>query len=242
VSDERARGPELESWRRTYQDHLQQEGSPDCPAPELLAAAVIGEIADADRRRLAAHVVACRRCAESFRTLLALHREALHREAAAADRPRRWLAPLALAAGLGALVCGLFLLRAGVGPRPGDGGAANPVRTAEAPRTPPTVPAPDANLAAPPAAFSWPPQEEATGYRLELRDAAGTPLWTSAVLRAPRVALPAAVRRRLEPGESYAWTVEALGRVRRRLGPFWFALARSRKPAALTPFPWGPGG
>jgi hypothetical protein len=213
---------ELERWRRIYREHLQEEGSPDCPAPEILAAAVTGEIDEAERQRVAAHVVSCRRCSAAFRTLLALHQEA-----EAARRPHRlrpWLLPLA--ASLGALVCGLVLFQVFVGSRPDDRGPASPLRTVTAPRTPSTTPAPDAHLAAPPAEISWPAEDSADGYRLELHDAAGVLLWASAPLPTSRVALPAAVRQRLTPGESYFWVVQVSGRVPKRLGPFWFDLAQ----------------
>jgi len=204
-------------WRRLYREHLQEEGSPACPAPELLAAAATGELDEGERQQVAAHVVACRRCAADFRTLLALHQEA-----AAARQPRRWLLPLA--AGLGLLVFGLVLFRIFVG-RP-DGRGPSPLRTATAPRPAATVPPPDAHLAAPPAEIAWPPQEDAAGYRLELDDASGVRVWTSGPLEAPRATLPAAVRARLVPGESYSWAVEIAGPRKRRLGPFWFDLAR----------------
>lgn len=207
------RSPELESWRRSWQEGMSAGGA-GCPPDETLAALVIGEAENPERAALADHVSSCRRCAQSFRTLLELDREAgrLRRRRIP---PTAWAAAAAIA--VVALAGGVLWLGPGLrAPQAVDGGALRAPAAA-------LRPAADAVLAEPPESFSWTPQAGATGYRVRLYDESAGLIWESPAVvesSAPLAAPPS-----LATGGAYFWTVEVEGpAVRSRLGPFWFRI------------------
>ena len=223
------RAPDLAAWREAYRG-LQTAGSPDCPDDETLAALATGEPTGAERERLADHVALCRRCADRYRTLRALHRmAAAEPERDEGRRPsppllgregsRRFLLLVAAASLL--VVIGLIGLTGPMGRVPDQDRLRGPAME-EGVR-----PAPEARLEAPPRQLVWPARDGALSYRVILYDAGSSPLWKSGPLAVPRLALPDAARSRLATGESYFWVVE-VGRGKAepasRLGPFWFSL------------------
>jgi len=60
-----------------------------------------------------------------------------------------------------------------------------------------------------PADLSWEPVVEARSYEVSIHTATGGLVWREQMSGPPAV-LPAAVRRSLEPGQSYFWDVQAL--------------------------------
>lgn len=214
MADDPLGAGELSAWRQAYAAGRPAGGAP-CPDDERLAALVTGELAGEERERIADHVVACRRCAEAYRTLVEVHAEA--QRGSAARWPRRW----ALAAGL-VLVAGLALLTWRAGPRAPGRDAGDVLRSTAAGQG--VVPAPGAVLASAPSVFRWPPLAGARS-RLRLFDAEAEPVWESAVETDGALALPEEVVGRMRAGASYYWVVESeAGAARRRLGPFWFEI------------------
>ncbi|HYG64485.1 MAG TPA: hypothetical protein VEL74_18040 [Thermoanaerobaculia bacterium] len=230
MSDEPMDEAEGAAWREAYRG-FQAPGSSGCPDDEALAALATGETTGAERERLADHVVGCRRCAERYRVLRDLHREAgsepEHEGAGSGGRGSR-LRLLAAAAAL-LLVAGLGWI---VG-LPGTSGVLDPDRLRGEPAMEEGVrPAPDARLAAPPRELAWPARRGAHSYRVILYDATSSPLWTSAPVTAPILTLPDEARSRLVGGDSYFWIVETghgPDAPVSRLGPFWFSLEERRE-------------
>lgn len=186
---------------------------PDCPPAEALERLAAGAAEPDERRRLADHLVECSQCAALVRELRDLGGWAA-RVVRQQRRPvpdRRW--PLALAASL-VLAAGLAYVASA--PRP----STETVRGASVALSPPV----GATLARPPARFSWPEQPGASGYRVELRNAAGETVWLGPWELGASAELPAEIAARLEPG-TYLWQLELRGAaLRSRLGPFVFVL------------------
>ncbi|HVR96536.1 MAG TPA: TraR/DksA C4-type zinc finger protein, partial [Thermoanaerobaculia bacterium] len=195
--------PDLAAWREAYRG-LQTAGSPDCPDDETLAALATGEPIGAERERLADHVALCRRCADRYRMLRALHQmaaaEPVRDEGSPPQSSRRFLLLVAAASLL--VVVGLVGLTGQTGRVPDQDRLRGPA-VEEGVR-----PAPEARLAAPPRQLAWPASDGALSYRVILYDAGSSPLWKSGSVAVPRLALPDAARSRLASGESYFWVVE----------------------------------
>ncbi len=203
--------PPDDDLRSAYASLPRQAGP--CPAPEELAAVATGELTEPERTRLADHVVACARCAADWRILSETHRDLSPQRGARL----RWFALAAAAvialAGAGALI----LLRS---ERRDDAFRG----TAVAPAS--VEPAEGATLASPPSALHWPAQRDAEGYRVKLFASSGDAVWDADAGNLDRIAVPEAVRSRLQPGR-YFWTVEVrLPLERQRLGPYPFTIAR----------------
>lgn len=186
-----------------------------CPSPETLLADGAGALADDAREALLVHVERCPDCAAELALageLRAWADEVVPVSAVAGappprparsapgrrpppSAPRRWL-PLA-AALVVAVVGGV------VGVRRldlGDDRARGVERASW-----PAIPADGATLAAPPDELTWSPVDGAGAYRVELYDAAFTPLVRSAELDRPRLELPEDVA--LRRGETYFWRI-----------------------------------
>jgi hypothetical protein len=67
------------------------------------------------------------------------------------------------------------------------------------------APAPDAAISAGAPRFVWRPIEGSTGYRIVIKDASGTLIWTGDVADTS-IAIPDTLR--LRPGQSYVWRVD----------------------------------
>ncbi len=77
-----------------------------------------------------------------------------------------------------------------------------------------------------PERFQWPAQAGATGYRVVLRDANASPVWSTDSLTENSIALPGDLDDQLTAGATYLWTVEIEGAsIESDLGPFWFRVA-----------------
>ncbi|MGH9382488.1 MAG: zf-HC2 domain-containing protein [Thermoanaerobaculia bacterium] len=209
--------PEERAWREAYQSGM-QTGSGACPGNETLAALVLGELSGNERAALVRHVSECRRCAEGYRTLLALHAEA---GSMLPRRRMRWPAVAAaavLAVGLGVTL--VWLARTG-----GPGAVDDAVRGGSVDEKA-VDPADGAVLPSPPVALSWPADADATGYRVRLYDSAAEPLWESHPIASSEIELPPSVREDLIAGQAYFWVVEVAGSsTGRRQGPYWFELS-----------------
>jgi hypothetical protein len=219
MADRPTETPEARGWRAAYQAGM-RPGSAGCPGDEALAELVLGELGAGEREDLARHVTECRRCADDYRTLRALHAETGHgvpRSQRLRWRPR-W-GPVAAAAGLVAALGIAFTWMAGAPRRHTTDEAVRAAGLLEEAM----LPSDGAVLASPPARFSWPPQAGASGYRVRLRDDSADLIWESGLGGATSVSLPVEVAAGLRRGTAYLWTVELEGDAsRRRLGPFWF--------------------
>jgi len=203
--------PQDDDLRAVYSS-LPREAGP-CPSPEELAALAIGDAPEAERARLADHVVACARCAADWRILSETHRESAPQPA----RGIRWL-PIAAAAAVLAIV-GFLVFRAVPERSEAVRGRATATEGA-------VVPKAGSRLDVAPREFSWTPPAGATSQRFRLFDASGKRVWESEPLTEAKTALPDAVGAKLTDG-SYFWTVDvetAAGA--EKLGPFPFDLAR----------------
>jgi hypothetical protein len=206
---------ELEGWREVYRGSL-PDLTAECPGDETLAELAVGEIDDARRREIADHVVCCPRCAEDFRLLLELQREAPMPVAS-----RRW--PVwAWVAAAAVVVLALWIAPS----RVGDPGRPQTTPTDRARGVTQAVePADRAELPAPPELLRWPAEAGATGYRVRLHAASADPIWESERFESPEAPLPAEIRTRFEAGRAYFWTVEVEGpAATRKLGPYWFRM------------------
>jgi hypothetical protein len=203
---------DLGAWREAYRTGL--EPTPrGCPGEEALADLVTGEIAEVTRARVADHLVRCARCADDYRTLSTLHREA----ARPASGRRWWIPALAAAAALAAVA---LLLPWAPGERGGaEGARPSPLRGRPAVAVEPRD---GAVLDAIPSRLTWSAQLAATGYVVRLYDASGARLW-SASSTAPTIDLPDALPGTPGAAGEYYWTVEVQGTVViSKLGPYWF--------------------
>jgi hypothetical protein len=191
---------------------MPREAGP-CPSPETLAELAIGEVPEAERARLADHIVACARCAADWRILSETHRESSPERGARI----RWF-PIAAAAAVLAVVG--FLVFRPTPPR------AETARGRPAALEGAIAPKPGDRLDAPPRDFVWTPPAGTSSARVRLFDASGRREWESEALKESKTTLPDAVGAALADG-SYFWTVDvetATGA--EKLGPFPFDLAR----------------
>jgi hypothetical protein len=168
------------------------------PAPELIAALVRREGPEEARLATLDHVMSCADCRRDFELLRAVERAGVESGAAGrAGRRRAWLMPAALAASvLLAVGVGRTLLRSGGDDTSrGDGhGAVELVQPGREAR------AGDAVL------FSWRAMPGASRYELELLDAGGGVVASTATT--DTTASPAAAGA-LPPGD-YRWWVRAI--------------------------------
>jgi hypothetical protein len=200
--------------------------TPDCPAPERLAAALAGELEPADREAILAHSGSCPACGAELE-LAARFESGDESDPEAVDRvverlrgraegtvipfpaARRRSAPTVwrwAAAALVVLAAGFAIqaARTGLGPRVEGPATAEVVRGGQIEASEPS-----GEVAGAPAQLVWQSVAGATSYRLEILDAAGDDLW-SAAAAAPPLRLPAAVRAELRPHTRYSWRVIAL--------------------------------
>lgn len=178
-------------------------GHPDEEAWVRLAAR---ELPPDETRALADHLARCSECGQIYRALADLEQGARAFDPAVPARPhtaQRWNV-LALGGGLAAAAAVAWVM---VRPLPlpaspppastevrGGAVAAVPVRPLGA-------------LAARPAVFEWRPAAGARAYRVQLLDAQGDTIWSSAEVTATTVTLPGDVV--LRPGRHY-WQVLAV--------------------------------
>jgi hypothetical protein len=207
----------VRSLRKAYRE-IQRGGSAGCPEPERLADLLLGGIEQADREKLADHVVACRNCAAVMNDLLALHEEAGPEALPGAGAPVRrraggtpWVWRLAGIAAVVTIGVALAVWQWGGGavpPRGGDRGI---------PAVKPPVQPPDrATLDSPPARLSWAAMPGADRYQVVLMDFESTPVWESPIVADTSVDLPEPVRSAMLAGGRYYWRVSALTGVERR--------------------------
>jgi hypothetical protein len=199
---------ELRAWRAAYLGSLPDRSGP-CPSEEQLAELLLGETAAERRAVLGDHLVACRSCAEAYRTLAELDAAASARSRAADGRRRAifgWAAAAAVLVGGSALMFDLSRAR---------GGAVRGVREARVGIEPPH----GAELREPPRRLAWTAREGAVSYRVVLFDAESTPLWESEPTSATEVALPEAARAQLAHGGVFYWRVRSSGESGPRAGP-----------------------
>jgi hypothetical protein len=201
--------PEETALSRDYRE-LQTPGSDRCPDPEALAALALNETPPGQRESLADHIVACRRCSESYQILARTHQEIR----AVRSASRTWIAAAALVLlAAGAVVVWQSARRDEVY----RGSRRSPASV---------VPADGASSVAAPAVLRWPAQPQAEAYRVKLFAADGQALWQSDVITSNQAPVPESVRSRLQAGKSYFWSVEVrMPLETQRLGPFSFTLA-----------------
>jgi hypothetical protein len=194
------------------------DAGPCLDADQLLRAAA-GQLAPAERRRVAAHLVRCEDCSCELRLIRTLQPWA---EGAAAPgpmaaapwalqpaaalhspAPRRWAASLALAAAV-ALAAGLGLLD-WRRPVPLEPPAQDAPRSAALHAR--LEPLDGARLPEAPERLSWDHAVHAGPARVVLYDVRMLRVWESPELAQPPADLPAEVRSRLQPGRRYYWAV-----------------------------------
>ena len=189
---------------------------------EHIIALVLGELDAAQSAALRGQIVRCRRCADSYRNALELHREAAPRllgTPSRSSRTRRWT--VAMAAAVAVLAVGL-----GIGLVSQRQDSSTPAIGGDVLRAPVVAvdPADGATLDEAPSEMHWEPQLGATGYVVVLFADGATEVWRSPSTEQSRVELPEAVRSGMEPGH-YSWHVKVEGRVQRsRLGAFRFEI------------------
>jgi hypothetical protein len=201
--------PEEAALSRDYRE-LQTPGTDQCPSLEELASLALRETPAGQRESLADHIVACRRCSESYQILARTHQEI------AGARPARspWIAAAALAL---LAAGGVVLWRSA---RRED------VYRGSARQSPVVVPADGASSIAAPNVLRWAVQPQAESYRVKLFAADGQALWQSDVVAVNQARVPEDVRSRLGAGKSYFWSVEVrMPLETQRLGPFSFTVA-----------------
>jgi anti-sigma factor RsiW len=204
---------DVAAWRRAYRDGL-PEGSPDCPSEEELVSLVVGEASADERARLADHLVACARCAATYRTLGDLHREASSagRRAGRVTWTQRRLVVWAAAAVL-LVAVGVALRVAPV--RLPTGGPQGEVMRGRPLTAAPVEPEQGARLATPPRRLAWKAEDAGATYRVVLYDVESVPIWESDRTSEPALALPSTVQDRLARGGTFYWRV----RVESERGP-----------------------
>ena len=203
---------------------------PDCPPLEKLVEAATRPMAAEAAKALREHAAGCPACAAELELAAAFQSPAegaasadlewivgrLASGAATAPAPARVLelrrrAPLATwglrAAAVALVTLGLGLgwssLRSRVAPTLPDAGLSDVVRSGRV-----VVLAPAGTLAALPESFAWEAVARAATYRVELADVADEPIWEGET-SATTLALPGAIRARLETLVTYRWRVIA---------------------------------
>lgn len=209
---------DLDGISKAYRDSLRNkapEGGASCPTPERLARCALGEARRKERAEIIRHAADCTACAAAMKSLLALSAgtdEAAARLAARSSRQQAgrsrnkwafWTRPIpkpaavAMAAVLVIAALAVWIPRFGNRPavRGGEGtriALVSPLKTASAKGA---------------VEFKWRGVEAADGYTVELFDKSFRSLWRSDRVTGNSVRLPAEVRGRLTPGETYFWTV-----------------------------------
>lgn len=223
---------DLALLRETYRDSLPERAA-GCPDEARLAELVTGELEGDERSAVADHLVGCRACADAYRDLLELDREAFSLGAAdtspAARRLPRWALPLA--AGLAALAIGaaVLLLRAG------DRLVSDPTTLRSTGAVEAVDPPPGAFLDAAPRALRWTLAAGESASRVQLFDAGAELLWETRDVAEGTVELPPGVRAAAAAAGSCFWVVEVSAPGRpgaaggERRGPFWFRIERDRR-------------
>lgn len=203
---------------------------PDCPPLGKLVEAATRPMAAEAARALREHAAGCPACAAELELAAAFQSPAESAESAdlewivgqfaqgtsTAPAPARVLelrrrAPLTTwglrAAAVALVTVGLGVgwsaLRSRVAPALPDAGLGDVVRSGRV-----VTLAPSGALATPPESFAWEAVARAATYRVELSDVADEPIWEGEA-SATTLALPGAIRARLETLVTYRWRVIA---------------------------------
>jgi len=197
------------SFGKTLDDSRADPSRAACPSPEQIAGLVDHIGPEAERMARLAHVTSCAHCLREYELLRSLERGA----AAMAPRRRQYspmlrAATVIVALGLGALAVRNFVA-GGAGVE--RGGTARVSLVSPAGRS----------SAAAPLLFTWHALAGASGYRVEVLDAAGSARWSASTMDTT-AALPDSVH--LAAGITYTWWVRAAlhgdGERRSRMQPF----------------------
>jgi xanthosine utilization system XapX-like protein len=177
---------------------------------------------DADLEVKAALQRARRPASSSHDAVIFAAAEAASGKIRSRPKPRRWLVPASLAAGLAGVVVWSVLIRQPAPPAMDSlrGGAAGELIIARAPLD-------GAVLDHAPTEFAW-EAAEITGCTIELRDSQALVLWRSEPVDASRLELPETARAALSTPGSYYWRVECRAAADVRVGgPFRFELRQT---------------
>ena len=197
MTSDRRPPTEHDVWREAYRA-ARPAARETCPEDEVLTSLVLDEPQGVARRRLADHVVACPRCRESYEIL-----RRLHHEAACHLEPRRFGGPRVVAAAVAVFaVLSLTLFIARWDRAPETHGIRGGTKVA-----PVTIPPDGARLSHSPDHLEWSGPDEVASRRVVLYDEESVPFWESEPTSEAKVALPEAVRGRLDAGGLYYWRV-----------------------------------
>jgi hypothetical protein len=167
-----------------------------------------------ERERVLDHVVRCAECASVYRGLVELESGARAFDPEAPARPvlreadiGLGLRPWGFLGGMAAAAAVVWVLaRPALAPAPVAVSSPELTRGAEASR--PRAVEPVGRLSTAPESFRWEPQPGARAHRIEVLDASGELLWTSAELEGVTLAWPAGLKL-VKPG-IYYWQVVAV--------------------------------
>lgn len=88
------------------------------------------------------------------------------------------------------------------------------------------APPADAVLRSAPEVLAWTPVGGAASYRVTLRDASATVIWTSDAVEKPEIVLPRETQRLFGDGGEFIWSVDAsVANESREFGPYRFRIA-----------------
>jgi hypothetical protein len=169
----------------------------DCVTPDELVGVVDGTLDEADRVRVLRHVGSCARCRHELEMLR------VTADAAAAVARPAWLSRpvLAAAAALVLMIGGIALWQRG-------GGTGADIPRAGAPGPAPELLVPDEDsVVTTPVRVTWSAVQSARSYQIEILDAAGAPVFSSATSDTT-VVVPETVQ--LEGGAVYRYWVRAM--------------------------------
>jgi len=177
-------------------------GRTSCPSPEALLGLVRRDGPEEQRLATLDHAMACGDCARELELLRAIEdagaRGGVGERVGAASTPRRWYAPLALAASVLIAVGVAVVQRSG---RPGE---------EDLPRGSSAVtllaPPNDVRTGAGAVSFVWRPVAGAVRYALEVLDTTGVVRLSAAT---PDTTVTLTDLRKLTPGVEYRWWVRA---------------------------------
>jgi len=202
---------------RAYVDSLRKkapDGGASCPSAERMARCVIGGTRRKERAGIIAHAANCAACAEALKGLLALSAGTEEAAAKLAARSSKlgagkferahsfWLRPFMKPAAVVAAVLVIAALAVWI-PRFTNRSAVRGGTGTRIVLVSPLKKAPAGDVLE----FKWRGVEGADGYTVELFDKSFRSLWRSGRVTGNDIRLPADVRGRLTPGETYYWTV-----------------------------------
>jgi len=209
----------------------------ECLSEETLLRATMGELSQAERERVADHLMACSDCAEEYRLIRSLKPWA-EQVAAPSGEPApqakatgkpvgwaawvqtfcgqlvwvpKWRAVAVVAMIVVAVGVSLTLWRArqpGVEPVPSERGEVSVTMQIEPPNR--------ALLREAPRRLAWSAVEGAESYQVVLYDLESTPIWESPPVTSTVIRVPEAIRQELHRGQSYYWRVITQSGIERR--------------------------